>query len=349
MKRRADGRWVKKITLPNGKSKYFYSSEITEKKATADISHQLLNYEAKQEEGKLFQHVADAWERQHFPTLRENSLKLYRSAKKEVVNYFYDTPISSIQPFHINAMLTTLANKGYAQKTVKGRLLVLNLIFKFALINQYITNNPCQFITPPKNLPKSKRDTISSVDMEKIKINYDKPFGLFALFILVTGCRRGEALALDPSTDIDWQNNIAHINKTVEWIGNKPHIKNSPKTDAGVRDIPLPEFLITLLSPFKQQKYLFPNSNGELMDNSQVTRAWKNYQKETGITATPHQLRHAYATILFDAGIDIKTAQRFLGHADIKTTLDIYTHLSENRLESSTNKLLDFLSKNFES
>lgn len=347
MKQRADGRWAKKITLPNGKTKYFYSTEPTERKANADFAQQLLLYQEEQEKGMLFQKVAEEWERKHFPTLQENTLKQYRAAKKDVVEYFNDKPITEIKPAHVNAMISQLASDGYAQKTVKARLLVMNLICKYAIISQYIESNPCQYVEIPKNLPKTKRESISKSESELIKKNYDKHFGIFALFLLTTGCRRGEALALEPKEDIDWEKSIAHINKTVEWHGNKPHIKPCPKTDAGVRDIPIPEFVLNLLKPFKKQKYLFANEKGELMDNSQVTRAWNRYQKESGVTASMHQLRHAYATTLFDAGIDVKTAQKFLGHTDIKTTLDIYTHLSESRLDDSTNKLMDYYTKQF--
>lgn len=346
MKQRKDGRWVKKITLPNGKSKYFYSTENTERKAAADIAQQLLMYGEKQERGKLFQNVAEEWSDKHFPTLQENTLKQYRAAKKDVVDYFRDYHIADIKPPHVNAMIAALVSDGYAHKTVKSRLLVMNLICKFAIMSQYIENNPCQYVTLPKNLPKKKRETASVTDITKIKENADTPTGLFALFLLLTGCRRGEALALTPS-DIDWTNNIVHITKTVEWIGNRPNIKPCPKTDAGIRDIPIPQTLVEKLQPRKKGKYLFPNDKGELMDNSQVTRAWNKYQKETGITITPHQLRHAYTTMLFDANIDVKTAQRFLGHSDIKTTLDIYTHLSESRIDNSTAKLMNYIQENF--
>ena len=55
----------------------------------------------------------------------------------------------------------------------------------------------------------------------------------------------------------------------------------------------------------------------------------------TGVNATPHQLRHAYATILFDAGLDDKDAQELLGHANISTTRDIYTHITQKRREKT--------------
>jgi site-specific recombinase XerD len=91
------------------------------------------------------------------------------------------------------------------------------------------------------------------------------------------------------------------------------------------------------------QKYIFENDQHELMHNAQVTRRWNALKRETGIECTPHQLRHSYATMLFDAGIDVKTAQTWLGHSDIKTTLDIYTHLSEKRQSQSFEKWFDFV------
>ena len=86
-------------------------------------------------------------------------------------------------------------------------------------------------------------------------------------------------------------------------------------------------------------------------------RAWESYQHHLNIAAggkdasrsnpkvvamepfTPHQLRHTYATMLYDAGVDLKTAQQMLGHRDIKTTMGIYTHIAENRKKESTKRL----------
>ena len=59
------------------------------------------------------------------------------------------------------------------------------------------------------------------------------------------------------------------------------------------------------------------------MTEVQFQRQWELYQRETGLSITPHQLRHAYATILFEAGLDPKDAQKLLGHANISTTRDI--------------------------
>lgn len=347
MKKRKDGRYAKKIKLLDGTTKFLYSSASSERAAMSDFNEQMQKLKQEQANLTLFVNVAERWSAEHFPKMQNNTLKMYNPGLKEAKEYFKNLHIETIKPLHVNEYIESLTKKGYAAKTIKGRMLVLNLIFKHAILLEYIHSNPCQYITVPKGLPKKKRLPATADETKLITANTDKEFGTLAYFFLFTGCRRGEALAITPD-DIDIENKTVSINKTVEWLGSRPQIKNSPKTDAGNREIPLTDKLIELLKPFMNQKYIFQNANGELFNNSQVTRGWENYQKETGITATPHQLRHSYQTMLFDAGIDVKTAQKWLGHADIKTTLDIYTHLSENRLAQSTEKLLNFITENYE-
>lgn len=333
MKQRSDGRWVKSVTI-KGKAKYFYSSEKTERQATKDINQQIIEYKESETIGPLFSDVAELWKLSHFPTLENNSLKAYRPALSDVLKAFGDKRIKSIEPSDAERFIGELANAELAQKTVKARLLVLNLIFKFAYIKGYVASNPCQYVSVPKNLSKTKREALSNEEIEAVKANCDKSqCAKLALFLLLTGCRRGEALALTYK-DIDFENKTVQINKTIEWLGNVPHIKNHPKTDAGIRTIPLPSLLFEKVisdSSHKPNELIFPNKDGKIITNASVTRMWNTYRKQTGLNITPHQLRHAYASILYDAGIDVKTAQTFLGHANIQTTMDIYTHLSESR------------------
>lgn len=351
MKQRPDGRWLKVVTV-KGKKQYFYSNATTERQAVKDINKQIMEFDIQQKEeattGKKFSEVAEMWKLQHFPTLENNSLKAYRPSLKCVTDYFGETGTREITALDVERFVQSLVTRNYALKTVKQRLLVLNLIFKFAYIKGYSDANPCQYVTVPKNLPKTKRENITKEDIELIKENWNISIcGKLALFLLTTGCRRGEALALRYS-DINYENKTVSITKTVEWLGNIAQIKDHPKTDAGIREIPLPDILFTKLFQNKtsnKNALIFPNYKGELISNSNLTRMWDTYCKSTGIKATPHQLRHAYATILYDAGIDVKTAQTFLGHANIQTTLNIYTHLSETRKSDAVQKINAFLVK----
>ena len=84
-----------------------------------------------------------------------------------------------------------------------------------------------------------------------------------------------------------------------------------------------------------------------LMCERMTETAWKrlleSLQKETGIDFDWHSLRHTYASLLYEAGVDMLTAKELLGHSDIKTTISIYTHLSENGKKHSIEKLEKYL------
>lgn len=113
-----------------------------------------------------------------------------------------------------------------------------------------------------------------------------------------------------------------------------------------------------------------PAANGDIMTRTAFTSAWESYMHYLNIKAggrdasrcrpkltvidklTPHMFRHTYATILYNAGVDVKSAQKFLGHADINVTLKIYTHLSSQKEQEAVNALnrhLTEISVKFES
>ena len=337
MKKRADGRYCKQIKI-NGKTISFYGKTI------AEINKKIIEYNKKQTVGLTFEEVAEEWKNYHFETLEYNTLKQYKPALKQILENFGDSYIKEINSNHVDAFIKEIAQKGYAQKTVKTRLLVLNLIFKHAVIKQYIESNPCQYISIPKNLSSTKRELPSEEQIQKVKDNIDHPFGLFAYFILYSGLRRGEALALKYK-DIDFNNKTISVNKSVFYIGNQPNIK-SPKTEAGNRKVILLDCLADVLPKGKPNELIFKNQHGEIIRNAHFNRLWQKYQKDAGITITPHQLRHAFATILFEAGIDVKDAQELLGHTTIQVTRDIYTHISKTRRIETAEKLNHFVSQN---
>lgn len=346
MKRRPDGRWQKRITLPNGKTKLLYSSAATERLANKEFNERLLSYKKEIEHSTQFCYVAEKWSEKAFPKLENNTLKQYKPCLAAAVEFFQDTPVETITAGHIQDYIDDLEAKKYAGKTIKNRLLVLSLILDRPALKGTIPFNPCKQITLSKSITKNKtkREKASDKDEKEIPKHTDTLFGILAYLYLTTGCRRGEAVALQPD-DVDIKNLYIHIDKTVEWIGQHPQIKNTPKTEAGIRDIPISKKLADLLSPYMNQEYIFLNDKGQLITDGQFTKGWNLYKKATGISCTPHELRHSYATMLFDAGVDVKTAQLWLGHKDINTTLAIYTHLSSSKLEETTKKYRKYLAK----
>ncbi|HEX3011474.1 MAG TPA: site-specific integrase, partial [Syntrophomonadaceae bacterium] len=230
----------------------------------------------------------------------------------------------------------------FARKTVANQRIVVNLICRSAVLDGVIRYNPCAEVKVPKGLKTTPRQLPSDEELQIVKDVKNDPDGLLPYFILYTGCRRGEALALTHK-DIDRKKKIITVNKSVTYIGQQPSIKE-PKTAAGVREIILLDKLAEVLP--RGIGLIFPGKNGELMHQSEYERKWEHWQKRVGVTLTAHQLRHGYATMLYEAGIPERDAMELLGHTDITMTHKVYTHIRKSRKES-TAALLNEAAKNF--
>lgn len=212
---------------------------------------------------------------------------------------------------------------------------VIGLIYKFAIINGYADTNPAEYVQLPKHLSATERTPPSQDTINTIKENVNTPFGLFPFFLLYTGCRRGEALAIQWS-DIDFDNNMIYIRQNLIFQNNRPVLKDHLKTKAGTRAVPLLSPLRTALEEQKRtSSFVFANEDGTLLSETQFNHRMNAYKKMTGAAFTPHQLRHEYATILYESGVDEGTAQKIMGHADIRTTQNIYTHIRQSKIQDA--------------
>ena len=196
--------------------------------------------------------------------------------------------------------------------------------------------------------------------------------GVPVLLMLYCGLRRGELLALLWS-DIDFENSKLNVNKAANMPTNASSIK-APKTEAGNREIPIPAAIMPAVKEARRAAtslYVCPAvKTGGMMSAQAFSEAWKSYMHFLNLCAggrdkvrtknkdgqvqfipgvqamepfTAHQLRHSYATMLYDANVDLKTAQKLCGHADIQTLMNIYTELSEEKEGLGTDALNSYL------
>lgn len=340
MVKRKDGLWQEQIKLPGMKKpKYFYG------KTQKEVKKKMAAWQQEQADGEHFERVADAWAVWHEAQVSYNASEAYNAALRRAKEHFKGRHMESIGADEIDAYIRLQAGRGYARRTVQLHLDMLNMIFNYAIVNRLAAVNPCVAVKLPGGLPKTKREIPTDDQLQKVKEGVSLEFGLFPFMLLYTGLRRGELLALRWE-DIDRKSKVIHINKSVYFVGNTPQIK-LPKTEAGRRDVVLLDILDQHL-PWGKRGYVFGGENP--LTKSMVRKRWLSWCKAAGLASkddrgewkqdiTPHQLRHAFATILFDAGIDEKDAQDILGHASIQVTRDIYTHVRQSRRESTANKL----------
>jgi integrase len=340
MKRRPDGRWQKRVTLPDGTKKTLYSSAASERLATKEFNEKLLQFQKDFSSSRSFISVADQWNDEYREKISYlNYRKGPKASYERIVAHFGKTPIADIKPSDVHRYITSLINKNFSQKSVSTAKSILNMIFSFAMLNGIIQNSPVQIITLPSNLPKKARPMPDDRDIEIVNSASDG-FALLPYFLLNTGLRKSEALALEYS-DIDFEKKTISVNKHLLHDGNKPVMEHRTKTKSSKRTVILLDRVAEKL-PKNKKGVIFCNEDGSYLTKRQYALRWEKWQKENNTTVTAHQLRHGFATMLFEAGIDLKDAQDLMGHSDIKTTQDIYTHIRDKRRKETAEKLNSF-------
>ena len=166
------------------------------------------------------------------------------------------------------------------------------------------------------------------------------------MLMLYAGLRRGEVAALDIDRDVNFTLRTLTVREAVRFDRDGKPIICRPKTAAGIRTVPLLDILSQEL--IGRHGLVCSSAEGKMMTGSAWKRAWESYLNALGETRNgckrrwaksewipveirAHDLRHSYCTMLYDFGIDLKTAMLWMGHADQSMTMQIYTHLSDQR------------------
>lgn len=325
MKKRKDGYYRVSRTI-DGKVYYFYG------KTQSEAKRKCLSFEVRRSTVS-FKEAAEEWWEHHSTELEYNSLKGLRPAYVRAVDAFGDMEIAEITPSDLSKYIRDFVSKGYADKTTRTQLGVFSMVFKYAINFMGIDmTNPARDVVIPRGLPKKKVTLPSDEDIQKVKKSVTEEFGLFAYMLMYTGMRRGELLALRWE---DIKDGFINIDKSIYYENNVPKVKR-PKTERSVRKVPV----LDKLSPYLTgKKGIVFNYRGKYMPQHIFDRKWSLYCKETGIKCSPHQLRHCFATMLYEGDISPKDAQYLLGHSQLSTTMDIYTDIRLQREKEVSDKI----------
>ena len=323
-----------------------------------EVDRKLLEYREEVKRGRKFGVVADEWAREHEKTVGEASRESYRIVVKRLKSHFTE-PVGEIKPLDIKRYITAFEKQGRAGSSVSKELSVLRMIFSHAVLTGDVEVNPVAEVKKSKGLPKKERTALTEEQEALVKASWNTAhFGLFAYFLLYTGMRRGEALALSYS-DIDREQGVIRVNKKLNYAyGNQPRLEDFTKTENGMREVPLLPPLAAAL-PKNRVGLIFPGKSGSFLTKSEIRWTWVRYCREAGLNRieitdqgeevetfpiTPHCLRHSFATICYEAGLDARQAAKIFG--DTPEVLEkVYTHLREGRRKTAAEKLAEHLAK----
>ena len=325
-----DGRYSRSITGTDGKRHYFHGYTQSE------VELQIQKFLASEELGRFFSTVADEWWSDTSERIAVQSYRNYKRGYDEARSAFGTMPVGTITPRDVAAYLRRFQEQGYAYKTIANYKMVLSSILTRAIFEGDIDVNPCAVVKLPNGLPKKKRPAASLSDEEKILAA--KGDCLLYYIAIMTGLRKGEILALRRKC-FHFDRHVITIDASVAHAGDRPVVKGT-KSEAGTREVPLLPALADVLLPLSagadENDYLFSADGGKTpLTNRRFLTMTRHLSEKFGLTSTLHQLRHTYASIAVQSGVEPKVLQSIMGHRQISTTLDIYAEVRREGLDKA--------------
>lgn len=337
-----------------------HRKRITSKKSSADLERkvaafkQSLSTEDVQTSTITFGEYSKRWLDVSKATKELNTRKMYQYTLSHFASINH-MQINKITHSDFQRIINTNIDKPRTCRTIK---LTFSQIMKAAARDHLIARSDVSDILTDISLPKYqkplKKPLSESERYAVMNADLDDRKRAFISILYYCGLRRGEALALTPQ-DFDWSTNTVSISKVIVYDSNKPLLKAYPKSDNGIRFIPLPEASVKHIKPFVEScedKFLFHVDNNEMMTAIGYRRMWESIiysmnvalgydpnkkDSEKKITKlTAHTFRHNYCTELCYQipTISTKEIARLLGDNE-KMVIDVYSHLVEGKESTS--------------
>jgi integrase len=343
MKKREDGRYRKRIKLPDGKEKYIYGysqMEVNEKeRALRKEADTGVKVDDKTKVGEW----VPQWLAMYKSSVRAHTIMNYKNAwNNHIREYITELPLKQVRPIHIQGIMNDVAK--YSEDLQRKVLNTMRQFFDAAIQNRLIAFNPCTGIKITPHTSDKRIKVLSPEQQETLLESITEPRArLFTAIGLYCGLRREETLGLMWN---DIQGDRLKVERAVTFLKNQQDPNHELKSKAAHRTIPIPEPLTDILKVTpRTTMQIIAHNDGSEMTLMKYRMLWKHVTDSINFKVTSHMLRHSYATSLYRAGIDLKTAQYLLGHADIKMTAEIYTHVANEQIDDAAVKIGSIFSK----
>lgn len=275
--------------------------------------------------------------------LKATTERGYNVAKERIIPVLGDFIAREVTAYQVECFIADMA-KTYKPKTIHNTIGLLNASYARAVRTGQLQSNPCQYVTLPK---KQKPDIKIFSEHEMLaffralsneRIDYKVAYEL----CLLCGLRRSEVLGLKES-DINVPFRCVTVAHTRHRV-NGENIEQDTKTEQSHRTLALPDVVVEDIKvlmrehdrPYKHTDYLIQDGFGQPMNPSVLTNHIHDIEDAAGLPhISVHGLRHTFASMLNNAGVDIARISRELGHSNIGTTLGVYTHVFGGATASS--------------
>lgn len=347
-------------------TKVIYGTKTEAKKALAEMEAYYGTGAGVSDQ--TFAGFCDEYYQRREATLAPSSLRTLRGQIKTFKTLFgEEVMLKDITPAMIDEALLALrkgdgpSGKPDKPSHVGTMRAALKLIMEDATRLGCILENPMPKVQ--KWSPRAERRTIPAEDViddviDRLDLRQAHHFAV--LLAITLGLRRQEIAALQ-FRDIDYEHNVIHIRRSVQQGDGEEFEVDHCKTDAGIRDLPIPDFLPEMLEIRKhrllgdieyavrlgtiekapEQLYVCGTELGERLSLYSLSGWWSRNKSWIGASCTMHDLRHAFVSKCCRAGISPEVSKELAGHSSIRTTMDIYTHVDDEMKQDAMRRVVD--------
>ena len=279
---------------------------------------------------------------------RRFSLHTVESYKEDVsffVGFLSDNKksVKEVDVALIRGYLLELTNSGLSKSTIKRNIAALKHFYKFLFLRNYISNEPFELITSPKQEEKLPDFLSDDEIVQLLEANRRRTDELSSRdqaileLMFASGLRASEVVNLTLQS-------LYLRERIIRVFGKGKKERIVPFTNS-CREC-LEDYLNVTRRKLldknvnrSKENHVFLNSRGEKLTNRGLEYIMEEIEKKTGcyMKLHPHKLRHSFATSLLSKGADLRTIQEFMGHESIGTT-QVYTHVTYSEMKSVYDK-----------
>lgn len=341
-------KFVLYVGMVNGKRKYVKRANF-KTKADARATILSLQEEINRPVGDMtFQELTDKWLAIYETEVAESTyIKTSRNIKHHIIPAIGNRRISEITALELQSYTQQWCTKLKYGRKILG---LVKTIYRYAVRMGFVAISPAESVTAPK-LKRTISTTKDFYDkhelrefMQRVEATGDiRKIALFRV-LAFTGIRKGELRALDWT---DHYSKTLRINKAVtrgfagEEIG---PTKNSSSERLVSLDDRTDQILHELRKCYPNTTLIFESETGGVLSPTDPRRWLLEIIKDTSLPAINiHGFRHTHASLIFDAGMTLKQVQHRLGHSDMKTTMNVYTHITQSAVDNIGEKFSKYL------
>jgi integrase len=296
-------------------------------------------------------------------TVSSSALHAYRNhVEAHIIPAIGKIRLTELRPPQIEEAVRTWQTKAAGRRKKKVQLsartvghvfATLRTALKRAVRQRSIAWNPCDGVDPPRVERMEMRALGAAAASALIRACESGPIGAAIVTSLGTGLRRGELLALRWG-DVDLKTGLLTVQRAIERSDRQSRFKD-PKTKRSRRTISLPRFVVVRLRRHRlqQAQWFWANhlgrTNAETLVFERAGEPWVPNTFNTAFTRTLHDagvqhmrlhdLRHTFASMALEAGVDLKTVSNALGHSTISTTADVYAHVTDSLMQDAAQRI----------